>query len=208
MKNYNKPIDWHYWQNMQEVALWQACLLSLNMNPDAMQYSKHSWMMGPYDGPHFELKSFPSDQDLDNYRKRLNLLKSNLPNREHFSPGKVNMESSNSSGVKLPEFAAWIKGIGLSIPDELEAIACPPMVPPTEERQQGTRWLNHETTKLTALRLAANRFWGNYDPKDRSTAPKNADVADWLRKTHAIPASVAEQMASILRPDDLKPGPR
>lgn len=74
--------------------------------------------------------------------------------------------------------------------------------------RQGTLWPNHETTKLSALRMAAVRFWTNYDPQTPGTAPKNVDVVDWLIKEHNIAPTVAEQMASILRPDNLKPGPR
>ena len=70
------------------------------------------------------------------------------------------------------------------------------------------RWPQHETKKLTALRLAAVRFWSNYDPTQPDTAPKNEEVSQWLQREHGIGAAPAAEMASILRPESLKTGPR
>ena len=75
--------------------------------------------------------------------------------------------------------------------------------PPTS-----ARWPSHETKKLTALRLAAVKFWSNYDPAQPDTAPKNEAVAEWLHEMHGIRAAPAAEMASILRPDSLPTGPR
>lgn len=72
-----------------------------------------------------------------------------------------------------------------------------------------TLWPKHTTKKLTALRLAAFKFWGeNYDPSEPDTAPKNEAVIAWLQKEHGIGATPAAEMASILRPETLRPGPR
>ena len=75
--------------------------------------------------------------------------------------------------------------------------------PPTS-----ARWPAHETKKLTALRLAAVKFWSNYDPTQPDTAPKNETVAEWLQLEHGIGATPAAEMASILRPESLRTGPR
>lgn len=75
--------------------------------------------------------------------------------------------------------------------------------PPTS-----ARWPAHETKKLTALRLAAVKFWSNYDPSQPDTAPKNETVIQWLQKEHGIGATPAAEMASILRPESLRTGPR
>src|SRR5688572_17362981 len=104
MNNFNEPIDWHHWKHMQEIELWQACLLSLNMNPDTMQFDRNGWMGGPEHGPYIEEDSFPNDRMRNDYHKRLTLLKSNLSKREHFSLGKINMSSPNRCGIRLSEF--------------------------------------------------------------------------------------------------------
>ncbi|MEG1971253.1 MAG: hypothetical protein RR101_14170 [Burkholderiaceae bacterium] len=79
----------------------------------------------------------------------------------------------------------------------------------SQNAARGPRWPNHVTKKLEALRLAALRFWGdNYDPAQPDTAPKNEVVAEWLQTAHGIGATPATEMASILRPDTLRTGPR
>jgi hypothetical protein len=79
----------------------------------------------------------------------------------------------------------------------------------TSGAAEGPRWPNHTTKKLEALREAANRFWGqNYDPNQPDTAPKNEAVIAWLVEKHGIGKTPASEMASILRPEGLRPGPR
>ena len=80
--------------------------------------------------------------------------------------------------------------------------------PKNTGRNAGPRWPDHETKKLTALRLAALKFWSNYDPEQPDTAPKNEAVIEWLQKEHGIGATPAAEMASILRPEKLRTGPR
>lgn len=71
-------------------------------------------------------------------------------------------------------------------------------------------WPKHETEKLRALRTAAVRFWSNYDPNDPTTAPKNEAVIEWLETEYKglISSTLANYMATILRADGLKTGPR
>jgi hypothetical protein len=92
---------------------------------------------------------------------------------------------------------------------DLEAFLVEHGVDPKNTRQSaGPRWPDHETKKLTALRLAALKFWSNYDPEQPDTAPKNETVIEWLQKEHGIGATPAAEMASILRPEKLRTGPR
>lgn len=78
----------------------------------------------------------------------------------------------------------------------------------TPETPKSARWPAHETEKLTALRLAAVKFWANYNPARPDTAEKSETVSEWLQTEHNIARTVADAMASILRPDNLKTGPR
>ena len=68
-------------------------------------------------------------------------------------------------------------------------------------------WGNHETELLRQLANAARLFWINYDPTDPSTAPTNEQVKNWLVNKGVAPRT-AEIMATILRADGLRPGPR
>lgn len=79
---------------------------------------------------------------------------------------------------------------------------------PNDPTPTGARWPRHETKNLNALRLAAVKFWTNYDPQDPGTAPTNDTVVEWLKNEHGVSTSTAEAMATILRADGLKSGPR
>lgn len=76
-------------------------------------------------------------------------------------------------------------------------------------------WGTHHTDLLGHLEAAVLEFWVSYDPQNaKATAPKNETVIAWLelRKTHGqrrkVSNQIATAIASILRPDDLPPGPR
>jgi hypothetical protein len=69
-------------------------------------------------------------------------------------------------------------------------------------------WGNHHTENLEHLEAAARRFWINYDPDDISTAPTNKEISDWLIESRAVSGKLAENIASILRPEGLRTGPR
>lgn len=75
-------------------------------------------------------------------------------------------------------------------------------------RQGHWPWGNHHTENLGHLEAAARRFWTNYDPSDPTTACKNDDVADWLETNRGISKNMAQAIASMLRADGLKTGPR
>lgn len=69
-------------------------------------------------------------------------------------------------------------------------------------------WGSHHTDALGHLEAAASRFWKLYDATDQSTAPTNEMVAEWLRDERGVSKEKAYAIASILRADGLKTGPR
>lgn len=75
--------------------------------------------------------------------------------------------------------------------------------------EQCTRWPwgIHHTETLGHLEAAAKRFWVNYDPTDPSTAPLNEDVIQWLM-ARKVSRNMANSIATMLRVDGLKTGPR
>lgn len=79
---------------------------------------------------------------------------------------------------------------------------------PENPGQVGARWPLHDTRMLTAMRQAAWKFWANFNPQETDTASTNATVVEWLKSQHGISTSTAECMATILRADGLKSGPR
>lgn len=70
-------------------------------------------------------------------------------------------------------------------------------------------WGDHDTEFLRMLEAAGKRFWSNYDPGDPTTAETNEKVAAWLLKEKYTESnSRAQAIASMLRADGLKSGPR
>lgn len=69
-------------------------------------------------------------------------------------------------------------------------------------------WGAYHTELLGHLEAAARTFWVLYDPSEPSTAPTNEMVSRWLRDERGVSREKADAIASILRADGLKPGPR
>lgn len=69
-------------------------------------------------------------------------------------------------------------------------------------------WGTHHTAALGHLAAAAKEFWTTYDSDKIGTAPLNKDVSDWLQKEHGVTKSMADSIASMLRGDGIRTGPR
>jgi hypothetical protein len=69
-------------------------------------------------------------------------------------------------------------------------------------------WGKHHTEYLGHLEAAARKWWNLYDPSDPTTAPTNEMVSDWLQSERNISGEKARAIASMLRPDGLRTGPR
>lgn len=69
-------------------------------------------------------------------------------------------------------------------------------------------WGKHHTELLGHLEAAARRFWTGYDPTDPTTANTNATVIEWLEFDRKVSRKMAQAIATMLRPDGLRTGPR
>ena len=126
----NKPpeplgIDWRDWRHMLEVEQWEACALSLNINPDTMKHSPQGWMAGPGNGPVFLAVSFPSTNVQLKFDKRLRLLGASLFKSPYFTAvNNLVMGGRHLATINLREFAAWGLHVELEgMPTELVAMA-------------------------------------------------------------------------------------
>ena len=118
-------IDWRYWRHIPEVKQWEACALSLNINPDNIKHSPQGWMAGPGSGPVFLAVSFPSmDVQLD-FDKRVRLLGASLFKSPHFTAvNNLVRGGRHLATVNLREFAAWALHVEFDdMPPELVAMA-------------------------------------------------------------------------------------
>lgn len=97
--------NWSEWSHMPKVEVWQACALSLNINPYWL-IGRSSYQIEPGRGPCFSERSFPSAIAHNEFRLRQRLLIANLPDNEEwfdfYYPSAINI-----SEVRLSEFATW-----------------------------------------------------------------------------------------------------
>lgn len=68
------PINWKYWGHLSDIAQWEACALSLNINPHDMKRHPQGWMAGPGSPPIFTTESFSSVAAKAEFDKRLLML--------------------------------------------------------------------------------------------------------------------------------------
>lgn len=108
------------------------------------------------------------------------------------------------------EIYRWLGAIGMQsayqFNRKLAANKPAETVPPNQSRWP---WGAHHTELLGHLDAAARRYWGaGYDPSDIGTASTNATVSEWLQTERKVSRTMADAIASLLRPDGLPTGPR
>ena len=109
------------------------------------------------------------------------------------------------------ELARWLSAIGMKSDYQFNDLHITVgLAQNSNNKNNGAKWPwgEYETKLLQHLEAAANRFWVKYDPTDPSTAPINKDVSTWLQDHRALSKSMADSIATILRVDGLKTGPR
>ncbi len=122
-----KP-DWKEWKYTPQVRVWQACALSLDIEPYSINFYPLSWKTGPYADQLFEDESFQSENEKKEFKSRMRILLNNLNSKENplsFSP---NPNRPNLGEVNLSEFASWCSSVEWSIPQELAALAKKPNI--------------------------------------------------------------------------------
>lgn len=170
-----KTPDWaDFWRHMRWVRLWQACVLSLNIDPDSMEPD----FMSDYDYGGEE--NFPDSATKVIFDKRLRLLIEYLPDRSYFSPGTWNMYSPNLHEVKLNEFAVWGLSLEWELPPELKTMAS----------QKGSQ--------VEQERLASRE--GEMSVDDHLTPHPNLP-ADAIKSKRSLSDKEARQLSTSKRPD-------
>lgn len=112
---HQKP-DWEFWLNMPEVELWQACALSLNVNPDSIAPTNN----GMGGESFFKEPSFPNEEIWEAFHKRRRLLKANMQQQHSY----------DSHSIGLGDFVRLILCLSSpwDMPQELVALAQKPEV--------------------------------------------------------------------------------
>lgn len=142
--------DWSFWQDMPEVELWQACALSLNLDPDSL--SPH------YDGagmigsglPSFRHENFPSAEKWEEFNKRLRLAEANIQQQNAFCPNLIKI--SNFVRIVLILSKPW------DMPPELVTLVQKPKAQISTLENEPLLNDDHETIKDKKIK-ERNQKW-------------------------------------------------
>lgn len=212
--------DWAYLAQYPALELGSLCALSVGLHP---AFASPGWVLQAA-LPHFngtdsdELYPLEDAAEgtkraalLHDFLQRVGIAAGNLSPR-----GVLPIADGAADGertvVKVADFAAWADGMGWNLPPEFPrtqagAVAYPVAPGGLQTGGAGWPWGNHETELLRKMAAAASQFWSLYDPADKTTAPTNQQVSEWLQK-QGVSKPTADVMATILRADGLPTGRR
>lgn len=148
--------DWDFWRNMPNAEPWQACALSLDLDPDSLR--SHDEATGDF---HFVMRKFPSQGAWKAFGKRTRLLEANRP-RQY--------------AVALPEFALWALSLSppWDLPRELVALATAPTYQGNDEAAEHHEEAhNNDDSTTTASRKDTDEQLAKlFDPVGKSQLEK------------------------------------
>lgn len=187
---------WRKWSKMRLALLWQAVALHCRLDP-------HYILRGQI----YLDEYMPVGSAARLFHER------SMIAAQHALDGALKIHSRQGNDiatwqVRLSDYAQWAQELGMTLPPYFpiaptSKLTTPDMWP----------WGTHDTVMLGHLVAAANHFWkpvsegGNYDPERPTTAKSNKEVAAWLfKRTNSD--NISKAMATILRADNLSPGPR
>jgi len=185
------PVRDPFWGEVEDISLLNAALLSFNIEPSSLTQHIDDT------GEPVCLEDLPDD-----FLHRIEVLRSAIRAGKLSTAALITDEhdriDENKTRIKTDDFVVWCtaKGFAHNIPNRVAP-------------QPTTKWPwgDYETALLRRLASAAEEWWSTYDPASPATAPKNKEVKDWLID-QGVSDRVAENMATILRADGLKTGPR
>ena len=212
--------DWNYWRHYPSVEIWQACALSLNLDPDKFDWSPDRWMLGSGDyPPHVTADSFRDASEEEAFHKRVKLLVANILKRQHFSAEIINIVKRYKSRVRLPELGAWALTVGWSFPDEFPMPAAAAIGPSAQSQASGgskvtapskpelpnepaekRAWLLREFRRLEGKRPSEGKKgkWGALASLSRTTGIDDKNLGKMLDK--AIEESIHAALWASLNP--------
>ena len=118
-----KP-NWRKWLLMPDVKVWQACVLSIGLEPSTMDFERESWMYPEGTGPHIESENFPNPETEQQYKDLVEILSANLFDKEYFSASVTSGNGAGYNSIRLDEFATWATSEvkWLDLPQELAGL--------------------------------------------------------------------------------------
>lgn len=165
-----REINWDYWRNLGAVEPWEACALSLDIDPDTMWPDRQGYLVGPgalpMYGPQPNNKTIETLVELNLRVKRL----SRYINDRGF------LMSAKSGKLPLTQFVEWLGSMGLAPP-----LALAELHPTLEDQAKWhdiNTWLNENPDiprRPNPLDTSSNRF----GPPATELAKPRADTNQW-----------------------------
>ena len=208
----SESIDWRYWRILPDIQQWEACALSIGINPERMVRHPEEWMAGPGASPIFTDAGFPNREAKTEFKKRQRLLEASVFTSGFFPTvqGLV-MGARWKATIRLDEFASWGAHVGLEIPPELCALPAPvppvskPQAAPVSEPVTPADWIamardfasayidRHKRQDLfpsqadvcseVETKLRENRIFGSHDkPLSAAYIGRNAIQGEWWKQ--------------------------
>lgn len=224
MSQDRKP-DWNFWSFVPNVSILKGVALSLNIDPNRINYHARDGMMG--------IKDLNESHE---FGERIILLLKNKTRLRIITTDKDEPEKSEATTHSIanlllainrtipPEMAAiaevepvsaydeWLVGKGERSTNNAEIMTLKRQVEElTADRddwkakaEQFERQINagrdHYSEKLAYLIQAAGKYWNNVSRKDRATHINNDEVENWLIQ-RGFSATLAKKGATIIRPE-------
>ncbi|BDD92417.1 hypothetical protein PanNE5_18570 [Pandoraea sp. NE5] len=120
-------VDWSFWLGLHTVEEWQACALSLQMDPDYLRLDQYANAYArPESLPVFDAFCFPTAELEEKFKKRLRLLASTLSaGGLHFRRPRDVPRGHGERKIYLSDFATWALSIVAwdGLPPQLVALA-------------------------------------------------------------------------------------
>lgn len=169
----HREINWDYWRNLNAVEPWEACALSLDIDPDSMWPDRQGYLVGP--GALSMYGPQPNDKTIETlveFNLRLNRLTRYINDRQFLS-------SAESGKLTLTHFVDWLRAMAIDhIP-----LALAELHPTPEEQAQWNdinAWLdaNPDISRRQNLLDASSKLFAL--PANESAEPR-ADTNQWKR---------------------------
>lgn len=217
-------IDWAHFRQLAILGIVDLCALSVGIDPEYGRLVRGMTTIDPDNIPKPEeianLAAYRNDTVTEWERRvgvavnhvaagTLPIVRNAAPLGGH-DPYEALPADAEKIVVRVADFVAWAIGMGWALPDEFpQPAAASYPVAPEGLTDGGVKWPwgNYETELLQLLAAAATEFWTLYDATDKTTAPTNQQVSDWLQGK-GVQKRTADAMATILRANGLPTGRR
>lgn len=203
MRSPKIAAKWSHWRNMNRCEVWQACLLTLDIEPLVFAVLPSGKILGAREGVVLE------EDDKTTIGSRMVIAVSHLG--EGLAEIGEDQIHTIRSTISLPQFGEWAP-VDWNLPDQFPGRRPLPQtpiaqaVPPEMHASSGggvTIELPHTTQALDALFLIIREHWSDPTrPPKGDTVGLAIDRAMGWKSPNGKPSRTAQSIAGMIRPDD------